>query len=521
MSTDAMSPERTRAYYKLREAEQQAAKHHIDQAIGLVHDALEADPSFTEARHWLVGLYLQTDQNRKASLELQDIIHVSYEDQEAWERLREVDPAAAERLERLHTIAPDPFVVQRTSENAISEDLDDLGGLGDEFQPEYEELVTSHGGPEALDSLEDLEGTDAVQSLLDEEVSSRERVACDSLDDLDMGDYDEEDADEVEVEDEAGEQGLLGEAPALEDPQEADPQAAVVREAPAAPQSAAPAASVPDPSKWLYEEDLKYRTKLDQNPIYARLLPNVIDFWRDGDSWDTAISGSVHLDEHRHPEIAAVVHEVEERMGAPRWTLYVCPERRMVCCITRGDPPAISLTTGIMNGLNHDQQVFLLGRLTTMVMAGHLPYLQMAFLTLERSPRSITDVEIDMLELLKHHLGGWDAGVHREDRMKLGALCHAWQQRAELSADRGGLVCCGNLDVACDAIAKTVAPDSTAAQTASAAALLEKYKGQDMGALAAIPSKEDPIRHEGYGVYRIQMLKWWANTAAGKAAWQV
>ncbi|MHB8996204.1 MAG: tetratricopeptide repeat protein [Armatimonadota bacterium] len=530
MSTDAMSPERTRAYYKFKEAEQQAAKHHYDQAIGLARDALEADPSFTEARHWIVSLYLQTDQKRKASLELQDILHVNHEDQQAWERLREIDPAAAERLERLHTIAPDPFVVQRTSENAISEDLDDLGGLGDEFQPEYEELVTSHGGPEALDSLEDLEGTDAVQSLLHEEVGSRERVASDSLDDLDISDYDEDDAEDgvdeedgqdIGVEDGIGADWSSEEATASEEPQEAQPQAAVAEEAPAAPQKAAPASSAPDPSKWLYEEDLKYRAKLDQNPVYARLLPEVIDFWRDGDSWDTAISGSVHLDEHRHPEIAAVVHEVEAKMASPRWALYVCPERRMVCCITRGDPPTISLTTGIMNALNHDQQVFLVGRLTTMVMVGHLPYLQMAFLTLERSPRSITDVEIDMLELLKHHLGGWDAGVHREDRMKLGALCHAWQQRAELSADRGGLVCCGDLDVACDAIAKTVAPDSTAAQTASAAALLEKYKGQDMASLAAIAAKEDPIRHEGYGVYRIQMLKWWANTAAGKAAWQV
>jgi hypothetical protein len=509
-----MSPERTRAYYKFKEAEHAAAKHHYDQAIGLARDALEADPTYTEVRHWIVDLYLQTDQKRKASLELQDIIHKNADDQEAWERLREIDPPAAERLERLQTIAPDPFVVQRTAENAISEDLDDLGGLGDEFQPEYEELVPSHGGAEALDSLEELEGTDAVESLLSGEVlPDRERVASDSLDDL--GAYDDE---------EGTDEGPSDEDPPAEEPQDAAPQAPVAESAVPKVSEAAPAAAhakaLPDPALWLYEEDLKYRNKIEQTPVFSKLLPNVIEFWTDGDAWETAISGSVHLDEHRHPEIAAVVHEVEQKMGSPRWNLYVCPERRMVCCITRGHPPTISLTTGIMNSLSHDEQVFLLGRLTTMVMAGHLPYLQMAFLTLERSPRSITDVEIDMLELLKHHLGGWDAGVHREDRLKLAALAHAWQQRAELSADRGGLVCCGNLDVACDGIAKTVAPDSTAAQSASAKALLEKYKGQDVAALAAIASKEDPVRHEGYGVYRIQMLKWWANTAAGKAFWQ-
>jgi len=197
--------------------------------------------------------------------------------------------------------------------------------------------------------------------------------------------------------------------------------------------------------------------------------------------------------------------------------MYVCPERRMVCCITRGDPPTISLTTGVMNTLSHAEQVFAIGRFSAMVAAGHVAYLQMAMLTLERSPRSITDVEIDMLELLKHHHGGWDAGVHREDRLKLGALAHAWQQRAELSADRGGLTACRDLEAALNGIAKTTAHDATAASTLTWKALLEKHKGEDPAALAAIPPKEDPSRHEGYAVYRIQMLRWWAKTPAGQA----
>jgi len=152
-----------------------------------------------------------------------------------------------------------------------------------------------------------------------------------------------------------------------------------------------------------------------------------------------------------------------------------------------------------------------------MLLVGHVPFIQMTMLTLERTPRSITDVEIDMLELLKHEHSGWDAGVHREDRIKLGALCHAWQQRGELTADRGGLLCCGHLETACNAIARMVSSDSSTAATTNWKTLVEKYKGQDAGQLAAIPAKEDPSRHEGYGVYRIQMLRWWANSPAGKA----
>jgi hypothetical protein len=78
-------------------------------------------------------------------------------------------------------------------------------------------------------------------------------------------------------------------------------------------------------------------------------------------------------------------------------------------------------------------------------------------------------------------------------------------------------LCCKDLEAACDAIAKTVASDAAAAQTITWRALVEKYNGQDAAQLAAIAPKEDPVRHEGYGVYRIQMLRWWAKTPAAKA----
>lgn len=493
MSIEELSPERTRAFYKFKEAEHHAVKHHYDQAIGSAKDALEIDPTYAEVRHWIVSLYIKTDQTRKASLELQEILHANRDDQGAWDKLRQLDPSAAGRLERLQDIAPDPFVVQRNADNAISEDLDDLGGIGGQFVPEAEELTFSGDGPQGMDSLEDLDGTDAVQSTLQGNVGAVPLGAAGSggggtgdFDDLDMSTYEE-----------------------TEEPVE-EP----------APTPSAPAPAPPVDLKstdWMYEEDLKYRAKIDNNPIYTRLLPRVIDFWKDDNAWDTAIKGSVHLDEQRHPEIVQVCREVEAMVGAPKWLLYLCPERRMICTITRGKPNTLSLTTGVMNSLSHLEQVFVIGRHTAMYMAGHLPYLQMVMLTLDRTPRSITDVEIDMLEMLKEQHAGWDTGVHREDRIKLGALCHAWQQRAELTGDRGGLLCCKDLDIACDAIAKSVASDAAAAQTITWRALVEQYKGQDPSQLAAIPPKEDPVRHEGYGVYRIQMLRWWAKTPAAKA----
>jgi hypothetical protein len=474
MATDDVSPERTRAYYKFREAEQQAAKHHEEQALQLAHDALDIDPTFKEVRFWIAELYQRQDKPRKASLVYQEILHQDRDDQQAWAALRALDPDAAGRLERLHDIAPDPFVASRTGA-AVTDDLDDLAGLADEFVTEEveEELLMAH--EVAVDDLDDLADTGGVKAMLEAEVGS-----------------------------------ITGVQPA-----HADGAATAGDDMGADDDAVAPP---PGPPDWLYEEDLKYRDKMATHPIYAKLLPNVVDFWRDDDKWDTAISGSVHFDPQRHPGVVEVCREVEARLGAPAWNLYVCPERRMVSCITRGNPPTLSLTTGCLNTLSHDELAFMIGRFTTMVAAGHVPFIQMAMLTLERSPRTITDVEIDMLDLLKDSHAGWDAGVHREDRMKLGQLCHAWQQRAELSADRGGLISCGNLDVACTAIARLTAPDANAAKTTTAQTLADKFAGQDVGQLAAIPPKEDPARNEGYALYRIKMLRWWAKTPAGQAA---
>lgn len=487
MATEDVSPERTRAFYKFKEAEQHAAKHHIDQALQLAHDALDIDPTFVDVRFWIATIYRQQDKPRKASMVYQEIIHQNRDDQKAWAALREIDPASADRLERLHDIAPDPFVAARTG-SGVGENLDSLDGLGDEFlaQPVEEDLILARDV--ALDDLGDVSETGGVRHTLEAEVGG---IAG------------------VQPAHEAGEP-VAGDA--------LDAFDAVEPATPAAEPAAPPQAAAPSgPPLWLYEEDLVYRAKIQNHPVYAKLLPEIVKFWLDSTSWDTAISGSVHLDPHRHPGVIETCREVEQKLGAPKWELFFCPERRMVSTITRGDPPTLSLTTGCLNCLSHEELAFLVGRFTTMVVAGHVPYIQMLMLTLERSPRTNTDVEIDMLELLNRYHAGWDAGVHREDRFKLGQLCHAWQQRAELSADRGGLICCGDLEVACRAIARTIAPDSTAAATASAEALAEKFKGQDVAQLAAIPPKEDPMRNEGYALYRLKMLRWWAKSPAAQA----
>lgn len=465
MADQDMSPERTRAYYQLREAEQHAARGRLKEAIEKARDALQEDPTYTEARHWIAQQYEKAGDVHRAVTEYQDILHADRDDAEAWARLRALDPQAADRLERLHNIAPDPFVAQRSTAE-LGDDLDDLAGLSDEFPAEQAEepfFPTHEPGVEAADSLEEISGTDAVQALVGDEKPAAAPVAADDME-----------------------------------------EAATAELAPAA-----------GPPAWLYEEDLQYREIMARDEFVAGVMQDVVEFWADNDTWDTAISGLAHLDKNRHQSVCSAFAQASATMGTPTWELYFSPERRVVPTILRGDPACAAVTTGIMNSFKPPELLFVAGRLTAHLAAGHVPYLQIAMLVLDRTPRTITDVETDMMELLRTKHSGILA-LHRDERQKLGAICHAWQLRAELSADRGGLICCRDLDAACNAIAKGTCPDARTAEMTTYQSLREKLKGQDLNQLMAIGPKEDPLRSEGYGIYRIRMLRWWAGTDQGK-----
>jgi hypothetical protein len=492
MEQEGMSAERTQAFYKLKEADQLLNKGKLDQALETARQAQTLDPTFLDVRYWLGDKYERAGDTRRATLEYQEIIHLDNTQEPAWERLRVVDPGSAERLTRLSTIAPDPFTVVREEDEELPEGLDDLGSLSDEIetwdfgQMEDEVPLRTHAaGAEELDSLEDIAGTDGVANLVDDYTPTGERSAqTDALD-------------EVLAAKAAGQFGVTS-AYAADD------------------HNVAEATRVCLPTSFLHEEDLAYRMKMDHHPIIGPLIPRIVEFWGDDDTWEKANRGSVHLDVKQHPEPELVNGEVAVCMNQEPWRLYASMERRMVLTILRGVPPALVLTSGVMQQMTHEELLFAMTRMTAMLAAGHVPYLQAAFMITDRSTTTFTEVELEVLELLKETLSGWDVGVKRDDRLKLQAICHTWQQRAELSADRAALLRVGNVDAACDALAKSTARNAEAAADLNWRKLVAKHKGTDLTQLAAIDAKVDPIRDEGYGVYRIQMLRWFAATDKGK-----
>ncbi len=436
---EAMSVERKAAEMSFNKAKEQLKRGRHEDAIEHAREALREDPSYLDVRRWLGQLYEEMDELPRASREYQEVIQTNSDDEEAWEGLRRVDEDAAERLERLHDIAPDPFVAQR--QRAVDDDM--FAAIGEDEEEEEEEE-------------EEYEETEA-----DAVSEAAEREA-------------EEVAEEIEAE--------------------------------AEPATAPPTEQVP----WASEQDYEFRQRLMARPGISGMVESFADMAADYDAWETALVGCAHLDKARHAKVHELVEELAEFFGVELPEMFIAPERRMTPAIISGDPVMVAITTGMLSALSEAGLRFAIGRLIAHLVLEDIMYQHLAIAILQRSPTSTTDCEEAMGDLLVRTAVGWDVGVSREEMNLTRKIAHAWQLRAVLSADRGGLLACRDVQEACLAIAQGTARDSDKAAEIPLEDFIAGYRDQDPGQLAAIDQKEDPLRSGPYAAYRILMLRWWA-----------
>ncbi|MEA3399998.1 MAG: hypothetical protein U9R79_02020 [Armatimonadota bacterium] len=169
MAEEQESPQRKAARMKMREARQLFEGRHPERGVEAMREVLELDPEFIEPRRWLARYYLQADEKHRAIAQYEEMLRVEPDNEELWEELREIDPATAQRLERLQHIAPDPFVAQRADA-----DLSDLDDFEDEDEEEEEAVgapfqASASGGDEILagdeeeeEYIEAAEGTEPL-----------------------------------------------------------------------------------------------------------------------------------------------------------------------------------------------------------------------------------------------------------------------------------------------------------------------------------------------------------------------
>jgi hypothetical protein len=493
-----MSPERNQAYHKMRQAQVEEQKHHLDKAIALAKEGLHVDPTYAELRFWLAQVYERNQEPRKASPEYQELIHQDRGNEAAWEHLRRVDPAAADRLDRLTHLAPDPFVAKHNIKAGASEDdllLEDVEGFGQEMEELGGDL--QYEGDTELADLEEVEGE--FDPLLQGADGIEEKHGDVFADDDDLG--------------LAGDDALLpedvGVAPEPVVAQTAE--VAVVTPPPPAPE---PEAS--DAYPWEHEQDRPFRAKLMQWPAFAFMVERIEAAWEQEDEWEIVHGHLAHADHKQHPELFQAAHDAAVRLTLSKPELYLIPERFTQPEVFRGTPLQIAVPTGILRGFSTPEKQFTLGRWLGTVACGQLAHMQASHVVIERKVR-IEDCAMAVRERLEGITRGWKDHVEKDQIPKLKAMCHAWEQRAVLSSDRAGLVACSDLEASCRAIAKSTVKYADDAMKLSTEAFLRDFDGQDVGGLAAIPVEDSPCSSKPYAAYRIAMLRWWASTPEGQA----
>ena len=498
METGGAGHDRPTAEHKFEQAKHEHERGHEDRAEDLCKEALEFDPSFNQVRMFLVDLYMGQGEEHMAGRVLQDAIYTNREDQVAWAKLREIDPATAARLDRLGHIAPDPFIGGRAAD-APDDAFDSLedSGAGDDAATQW--LSGQNSADVFADDDEDApEGPERIPAAAGE-------AALESAEE------------QFEAEEESpGGTGVspvsVQQKPTLPDtgetpvPPGAAPQPPVARPA-----------NQRGPAPWEYEQDRQYLARWLQEEIVQKITADIQELWSAyRQPLRPVIDKCAHLERSRHPDLVDGALRCCAVLGVEAPELMLFAERCMHPVPIQDDPARLAIPVGLIRSMQGGEAIFQIGRELEYIRSGYLAEWQAAELVAKRPTRLIGDIATQLTDLLHELVSSAEARITRDARPTLAKLAHAWQQRATLTADRAGLLCCGDVDAACRAIAKTTAASIEKASTTTVEGFLEQFKSHDPAQLAAIPPNETPDRSVNYAAYRIKMLRWWANTPEGK-----
>lgn len=269
-----------------------------------------------------------------------------------------------------------------------------------------------------------------------------------------------------------------------------------------------------EPPPWEFEQDRQFLQRWLAEPLVETMADTIRGLWAEPEAFESVLALCAHGNEKLHPGLFAAANRAAQCLRVEPPELYILPERSLHPVLVKDSPALLAVPTRAMQTMAEAELVFVIGRKLGHLCSGYLAALQAVEVVTERKSRLFGDCADTLREVLADQLDPWQAELDVEALSRLRKLGHAWQQRAELSADRAGLLCCPDIQTAATAVAKTATPDIDQAARTTAEQFLSQFEDQQPGQLAAIPVSEALGRSPAYGAYRIQMLRWWATTAA-------
>jgi tetratricopeptide (TPR) repeat protein len=440
----------------LTHAKAHLVKGKIDKALEEAQLALEADPTFEEARHFLADYHERAGETRKAVHQYEELLFRHPNDEELLARIERLDPMAAARHRRMGDIAPDPFVGGSRAGTAAADDLADMDEIDIPSGPKPEAVVVASDV-----DLADLEDMAAVEAT----APSRPELHVDASE--------------------------------------------VFEDAPIA--SAAQAAVSPEQLE--YDDERQCRESTKANPAVGELLRKQRYVWAERGALEELLAQTRPLTYTENEEAANAFFYCGSLLGVNATLPCVITDPSLRPLICGPQAAYVLIPTGAFEAFNATELYFLAGRTLARVACDHTALLDVtaAVLPPPRPSSRLLDLQRQAAAAV---IGGAQALGDQATAAKIQQQLHMWRLRGELTADRAGLVCCQSPEDAASAIAKLTAADAATAQTITPEALEHRFAGQDLGQIAAIGLDRDPATSEPYAYYRVRMLKWWATQPA-------
>ncbi len=265
-----------------------------------------------------------------------------------------------------------------------------------------------------------------------------------------------------------------------------------------------------EPLPWEHEQEADYRERLDQNAPFVDVMDGYALFWQDSRGRSRLVAPCSAPEDVRwdtlEGETATAATELHTR---PPDVLVLHEHTRLPIALPLKSPMLVIGET-YHHALSNQEVLFVLGFGIHLLQNDNAAYLWAAEHIIQREVED-SDLRQQLTQAAADFTVGWDAGLPQEERTRLAKLAHAWEMRSALSADRAGLICCGEINCACRAIAAMCSASGEASMI-SADDFLEQFSGIPAAELANIGLAHDPWTDPRYAAYRIQMIRWWATT---------
>ncbi|NLO07459.1 MAG: hypothetical protein GX131_16640 [candidate division WS1 bacterium] len=260
---------------------------------------------------------------------------------------------------------------------------------------------------------------------------------------------------------------------------------------------------------WAHEQDAEYRDQLEQNRGFCDVLDGFSLFWEDPQGWSHLIAETRAPMDAGWPRLDELAPAASADLHAKPPTIMVEPDHTRTPVALPMHNPTVVIGETLQHALNDQETLFALGVAIHQLLADTSRIIWAAQQVAER------ELDCELRQRVIRHASdftmGWDQSMPREEVTRLKKLCHAWELRSVLSADRAGLIACGHGESACRAIAAMVS-DKGEGSIISVQKYLDRFKDVPPAELAAIPVSHDPWTDQQYAAYRIMMLRWWAKT---------